>query len=276
MKVRVTAQTAGIRRKQKALVQAARGELRPTCAAAMQMFVKEAALFTPPASKHDGNVVEGVKRLKARVAQDLAGDGQEVDGEMRWITVNGQPKLVFRDKTKLARQPSPFVQVRKIDDKVKEAHHVGKYKVEATEDPDKYMKMRPYRYYLKRRAGKGAAHLRWNGARVIALARGVKAAIRKRQKRAGTLMSGWNALAGQVGAKLPASIQRLHGRGACEERKMSADRVAISGRNRADVHHIGLDGILDKRRKQIDRTIRRKLKARAEIIRRKLKATSKK
>lgn len=274
MGMKVTAVTARLRAKQKAMVAAARAELEPTAVTAMQMFVKEAAKWTPPASAHDGSIMAGVRRLKERIAVDLAGDGTEVPGDMRWITVHGKPKLVFKNKAIQARQPSPFILVKKVDDKVREAHHVGKYGVVVAEDPAAYLAGQPARFYVKRRHGKGAAHLRWSGARAIATTAAVKRAIRVRQKRAGTLMSGWNALAGEVHAQLPASIKRLRGRGSCEKSKQGPDKLAISGRNKADVHGVGLAPLLDKRRKKIDEAIRRKLKARNAILRRKLKSVA--
>lgn len=261
-----------MRARQAAIAAAARAELDGTTRAAMQMFVKEASGFTPPASKHDGSIQQAVKALKERIARDLAGDGDEKDGEMCWITVHGQPKLVFKDKYRQDRQPSPFVAVRRIDDKAKAAHNVGKYGVEVAEDPAAYMASKPGRYYVRRRSGKGAAHLRWSGARAITTAAALKKAVRERQRRAGTLMSGWNALANEVHARLPASIKRLPGRGSCARVKDNEDRLRLSGRNSADVHRVGLDGILARRKKQIDNIIKKKLATRANILRRKLKS----
>lgn len=271
MSSRVTVETARLRARQKAICQAARAELDGTTRAAMQMFVKAASGFTPPASAHDGSISQALKVLKERIARDLAGDGEEVAGDMCWITVNGQPKLVFKDKTRQDKQPSPFVQVRRIDDKAKQAHNVGRYGVEVADDPAGYMASQPGRYYVRRRSGKGAAHLRWSGARAITTRSALSKAIKARQKRAGYLMSGWNPLAAEVGARLPAAVRRLSGRGSVERVKDSADRLRLSGRNGADVHGVGLDKLLERRRKQIDNSIKRKLAVRAKILRRKIK-----
>lgn len=255
---------AGLEAKRRRILALARRELEPSVRAGMQMFVKEAAGFTPPASKHDGKVTQGIKRLKERIAIDLAGRG-ETDADMRWVTVNGKPKLVMNGpKSKQMQQPSPFVTVAKADPAAFELLHVGKYGVEYTDDPDGYMRGKPQRYYLKRKGG--AAHLRWNGARAVTTKAALKRAVAQRKKRAGTLMSGWNALANAVGAAMPASVKRLPGRGRAERRKAGADRYVMTGRNCADVKGVGLSGILDRKRKNIDHAIRRKLRGRARAI----------
>lgn len=168
-------------------------------------FIDNMLKVTPP-NNGRGNMGFAVKKLKERIAGDVSGDKADVsaplvDEDWRWITVNGQPKLV---PTRGHALRSPFFKVagritpQKLE-ALKTQYNVGKYHVQYV-DGDLGSFMRSVGQYHLR--GRKVKYLSWNGPRHLVTAAAIRAEVKRRQMQVGRLVGGWGPMAKLCGAKM--------------------------------------------------------------------------
>ena len=170
-----------------------------------RVFIDNMLKVTPP-NNGRGNMGFAVKKLKERIAGDVSGDKADgsipwVDEDWRWITVNGQPKLV---PVRGHGRRSPFFKVtgRITPAKLaalKTQYNVGKYHVQYV-DADLGTFMRSVGQYRIR--GRKVKYLSWSGPRHLVTAAAIRAEVKRRQMQVGRLVGGWGPMAKLCGAKM--------------------------------------------------------------------------
>lgn len=137
--------------------------------------------------------------------------GEDVpSAELLWVHAGGGSKLVAlnRDGTR----PSPFLALPgRLNAKTAAAVHAGRYGVCMVKDVGEYMHQD--REHYKMRLKRSTWRLSWHGPRHVTSVAALRREVRRRQRRAGQLMAGWNALADLCGVQPPAAARRLKGRG---------------------------------------------------------------
>ena len=228
--------------------------------------VKLAYNFTPPCNGRRGNTVAGaVRKLRQRIAQDLATNAEPLETEWRRPrgSKGAQPVQVVRIPR--GAKIGPFLAVTK---KHRSALKRSGVELPYTADAGAHMRANRTQYPLKR--GRNAVKLSWRGRRVGTSGASVKREIRRRQLQAGKMLAGWNAFADIVGAKKPAAAGQHAGRGfARRDRRRHA--VRITGGNSTQYGRGDLNSIVAKNDAKIKEAVRRMARSRLKQTRRRLK-----
>ena len=221
-------------RRLKAKVKKWESQLDEESVAALKDFGKEAAKAmmkcTPPGNMKQ-KPVEALAALKKRIKEDFEGEGTVPfdDEDIFWFT-NANGDRVARFGNYEGGRVSPFRVMRgRVSQKKLDALHVGKFRVRFIDDVGAWMK-KSGQYYMRWRGS--AWRLNWVGTRHVTTQAAMNREIRRRQRLAGSLMAGWKALAHEVGAKLPAAVERQAGRGTAKMKKSQLHKATLEARNR--------------------------------------------
>lgn len=228
--------------------------------------VKLAYNFTPPCNGRRGNTVAGaVRKLRQRIAQDLATNAQPLETEWRRPRGSKGKSPVQVVKIPKGAKIGPFLAVTK---KHRRALMRAGVELPYTPDAGDHMRANRTQYPLKR--GRNAVKLSWRGRRVGTSSASVKREIRRRQQQAGKMLAGWNAFADMVGAKKYAAAQQHAGRGFARiDRKRHA--VRITGGNSTKYGRGDLNSIVAKNDAKIKEAVRRMARSRLKQTRRRMK-----
>lgn len=228
--------------------------------------VKLAYNFTPPCNGRRGNTVAGaVRKLRQRIAQDLATNAQPLETEWRRPRGSKGKPPVQVVKIPKGAKIGPFLSVTK-----KHRRALMRAGVELPYTPDAGDHLRANRTQYPLNRGRNAVKLSWRGRRVGTSGASVKREIRRRQRQAGKMLAGWNAFADMVGAKKYAAAQQHAGRGFARiDRKRHA--VRITGGNATKYGRGDLNSIVAKNDAKIKDAVRRMARSRLKQTRRRMK-----
>lgn len=198
---------------------------------------------TPPADGHTPPG-EAINKLKERVSGDFMGDGLKPfsDEDIRWVRQGG--KLYSFIAGTHSGRPSPFRVIRGRANKTAlDALRIGRHHVEfVTGSLSKFIRAHRDQYYMSDRTG--TFHFRFVGARHVTTEARVLAEMRRRQNRAGRLMSGWKQMAHATKTRLPYAAEKLNGRGTVAVKKNGKVKAMITGKNK--VFFPGMQKIIDR------------------------------
>lgn len=222
---------------------------------------------TPPA--HRGTTpARALKALKDRIRADFEGGGdvEYQDSDIIWFHSGGQLRAAFA--TKGSGRPSPFRLVQgRVSKAALAAMSVGRHHVEFVgSNLAGFMRTHRDQYYMAR-AG-SSYRLKWRGPRHITTRAAVRAEIRRRQRLAGSLMSGWRPFAHKVGVRLPGQAERLAGKGTVATRSDARHKAVMTATNNGN--YPGLQAIVDRQIPMIRRKNRAIAKKRARAVAKKL------
>lgn len=232
-------------------------------AEAAKMMVK----CTPPGNARVA-VGKALKALKERIRQDFEGTEKPFsDEDIEW-RYNRQGELYATIRGKEGGRPSPFrVYTGRVSAAKLKALGAGGHGVEHATNVRSFMAARPKQYRMRRR--KNAMRLSWVGTRHVASQAAVRAEMKRRQKRAGTLMAGWKALAAKSGAKLPSAVQKQSGKGSASIKRSMSHKAVLEAHNRGN--YKGLQVIVDRQLPGLRKRLRNMARKRAKQLGKKLK-----
>ncbi len=235
--------------------------------------VKQMVRYTPPAGGKVG-VARGLANLKARIKEDLMGDGGKVysDRDIVWRR-NKQGQLFARFKAEdgsMRGHPSPFRMFTGAvsSQKLAALGVGGRHKVEFAEHPGRFINSRS-QYVYRRRGSSRAIRLTWHGTRHVARLGAVAVEVKRRQRKVGKLMAGWKELARMTGARLHKDLRAASGRGSAVLRRDAQHKATITAHNREP--YPGLQAIVDRQVKRLRPRLRRMANGEVKRIKRKLK-----
>ena len=240
-----------------------------------KVFIDDMLKVTPP-NNGRGNFGFAVKRLKERIACDISGDKADgsklwVDDDFRWVTVDGEKRLVARSGH--TRILSPFYKVAgRISPKkleaLKKQYNVGKYHVQYIgSDLGKFIRYSD-QYYMK---GWRVKYLAWCGPRHLVSAAAIRAEVKRRQMQVGRLVGGWGPMAKLCGAKMTGvpKTQAASREGRAVKRGSGLAKTVTATNS---VPYSPLRSIVKNNEKRVQRGIKKRGRFLAEKKRKKLKS----
>lgn len=193
------------------------------------------------------------------------------ESDVRWAR-NGQGELYcyFVSSSGQRGRPGPFRMYRgRVARAALQAMNAGRYGVQHVTDVGGWLRSNR-QFYRFRRRGR-ATRLTWsNTQRHVAAESAVRREVRRRQKAAGRLMAGWQALARLTGARLPAQVARQRGRGSARMQRSMLHQAVITARNTSG-YYPGLQRIVERQMPYLQRKLRQLARRYARETGRKLK-----
>lgn len=222
---------------------------------------------TPPGNARQP-VGKALKALKERIRQDFEGTEEPFTDENIVWRRSKTGELFAKIEGKPGGRPSPFrVYTGRVSAAKLKALGTGSNGVEHAVNVRSFMAARPKQYRMRRR--KNAVRLSWVGTRHVASQAAVRKEMKRRQKKAGTLMAGWKALAAKSGTRLPSAVQKQSGKGSASIKRSMRHKAVLEAHNRGNYR--GLQVIVDRQLPGLRKKLRSMAKKRAKATGKKLK-----